>query len=76
MEMLYQRDIYGKTLVELGKKNKDVVVFDADLSSSTRTKFFAKEFPDRFSPAKKTLNDDIAWVKQSVKEKFGEGKIE
>jgi len=47
-EMLYQRDIYGKTLVELGKINKDIVVLDADLSSSTRTSLFAKEFPERF----------------------------
>ncbi len=48
METLYQRDIYGKTLVELGSKNKDIVVLDADLSSSTRTGLFAKEFPGRF----------------------------
>lgn len=48
MEQLYQRDIYGKTLVELGTENKDIVVLDADLSSSTRTGVFAKEFPDRF----------------------------
>ncbi len=47
-EMLYQRDVYGKTLVELGREDKDVVVFDADLSSSTRTGMFNKEFPDRF----------------------------
>jgi len=48
MEQIYQRDIYGKTLVELGKENKDLVVLDADLSGSTRTGLFAKEFPDRF----------------------------
>ncbi|MDD5730511.1 MAG: transketolase family protein [Candidatus Omnitrophica bacterium] len=48
MESLYQRDEYGKTLVELGKVNKDVVVLDADLSSSTRTNLFAREFPERF----------------------------
>jgi len=48
METLYQRDIYGKTLVELGKQNKDIVVLDADLSSSTRTGLFAREFPERF----------------------------
>lgn len=48
MELFYQRDIYGKTLVELGKQNKDIVVLDADLSGSTRTSFFAKEFPERF----------------------------
>lgn len=48
MELLYQRDIYGQTLVELGRHNKNIVVLDADLSSSTRTSMFAKEFPDRF----------------------------
>lgn len=48
MELLYQRDIYGQTLVELGRQNKDIVVLDADLSSSTRTSLFAKEFPERF----------------------------
>jgi len=48
LEYLYQRDIYGKTLVELGRQNKDIVVLDADLSSSTRTGLFAKEFPGRF----------------------------
>ncbi len=47
-EMLYQRDIYGKTLIELGLTDKDIVVLDADLSSSTRTALFAKEFPERF----------------------------
>ena len=46
--MFYARDVYGQTLVELGKQNPDIVVLDADLSGSTRTKFFAKEFPDRF----------------------------
>ena len=48
MEQLYQRDVYGKTLVELGRENKDIIVMDADLSSSTRTGIFAKEFPERF----------------------------
>ena len=48
MEQLYQRDVYGKTLVELGRLNKNIVVLDADLSGSTRTSLFAKEFPERF----------------------------
>ena len=47
-ELLYQRDVYGQTLVELGKQNEDIVVLDADLSGSTRTAIFAKEFPQRF----------------------------
>lgn len=42
------REAFGKALVEAGKLNKDVVVLDADLSCSTQTKIFAKEFPDRF----------------------------
>jgi len=42
------RETYGKTLVELGKQNKDIIVLDADLSPSTMTHLFAREFPARF----------------------------
>jgi transketolase len=42
------REAFGKTLVELGRANQDVVVCDADLSKSTYTHLFAKEFPERF----------------------------
>ena len=42
------REAFGRVLVELGRENKDVVVCDADLSHSTMTTYFAKEFPDRF----------------------------
>lgn len=42
------RGIYGSTLVELGKTNKDIVVLDADLACSTQTAKFAKEFSERF----------------------------
>jgi len=42
------RDAYGKALVKLGKINPNIVVLDADLSKSTKTIDFAKEFPDRF----------------------------
>jgi transketolase len=41
------REAYGKTLVELGRQNPDIVVLDADLSRSTMTHFFASEFPER-----------------------------
>jgi len=47
-EYLYARNVYGQTLVELGKKDPQVVVCDSDLSGSTRTSLFAKEFPERF----------------------------
>jgi transketolase len=42
------REAFGKALVEAGRRNKNVVALDADLSKSTYTHFFAKEFPDRF----------------------------
>jgi transketolase len=42
------REAFGKTLAELGRENPNVVVCDADLSKSTYTSLFAKEFPDRF----------------------------
>lgn len=47
-EKLSLREQYGKTLAELGKDNRDIVVLDADLSGSTKTSTFGKEFPDRF----------------------------
>jgi transketolase len=39
---------YGEALVALGEKNRRVVVLDADLMGSTKTKMFADRFPDRF----------------------------
>ena len=45
---LATRDVYGKTLVELGRKNPDIVVLDADLSKSTKSYEFSKTFPERF----------------------------
>lgn len=47
-DMAATREAYGKALKELGAKNNNVVVLDADLSGSTQTKHFAKEFPERF----------------------------
>jgi len=46
--MIATREAYGNALVELGKKNKDVVVLDADLAKATKTEGFKKAFPDRF----------------------------
>ena len=48
MEKISTRDGYGKALLELGKQNKNVVALDADLSDSTRSEYFAKQFPERF----------------------------
>ena len=42
------REAFGRELAELGRENQDIVVCDADLSKSTMTTYFAKEFPERF----------------------------
>ncbi|MGL5903066.1 MAG: transketolase family protein [Cetobacterium sp.] len=41
------RQAYGEALVELGRKNKNIVVLDADLTKSTKTNLFQEEFPER-----------------------------
>ena len=47
MEKKATRQAYGEALAKLGKINKDVVVLDADLTKSTYTNKFQKEFPER-----------------------------
>ena len=42
------RQSYGEALAELGDKNENIVVLDADLSAATKTCIFAKKFPNRF----------------------------
>ncbi len=42
------REAFGNKLVDLGAKNPDIVVLDADVACSTQTKFFAKAYPERF----------------------------
>ena len=42
------RAAFGEALLELGRKEKRVVVCDADLSKSTMTHDFGQEFPERF----------------------------
>ena len=48
MAKIATREAYGKALVELGRVNDKVVVLDADLSKSTKTADFSKEFSERF----------------------------
>ena len=43
-----QRVAYGETLIKLGERDKNIVVLDADLSTSTQTAMFGKKFPERF----------------------------
>ncbi len=48
MTNIATRAAYGEALKKLGHENEKVVVLDADLSGSTKTGVFAKEFPERF----------------------------
>ena len=42
------RESFGEVLAELGEQYEKIIVFDADLSGSTKTSVFAKRFPERF----------------------------
>ena len=41
-------EIYGQTLVELGKEHPEIVGLTADLAGSTKIGVFGKAYPDRF----------------------------
>ena len=72
-KMESQRKQYGKALVELGKERGDIVVLDADLSSSTRTADFAAAFPERFfncGIAEQNMMDTAAGMAVSGKTAF------
>jgi transketolase len=45
------REMYGKTLVELGEADPRIIVFEADIAKSTNTWRFRDRFPDRFFQA-------------------------
>lgn len=47
MSMQNQRQVYGETLVELGRTDKRIVVLDADLGKSTMGWLFQEAYPDR-----------------------------
>jgi transketolase len=47
-QMTDMRTIYGKTLVEIGDENPNVVVLGADTTDSLKIADFGKKFPNRF----------------------------
>jgi transketolase len=47
-ELIAQRQVFGKTLVELGKEYENLVVMDPDVAPSTQTHLFRDAYPDRF----------------------------
>lgn len=42
------RDIYGEALLKYGDLNQNIVVLDADVSGSTKSKLFGEKYPERF----------------------------
>ena len=42
------RETYGEELAALGREYPELVVLDADVSTSTRSVLFAEKFPERF----------------------------
>ena len=46
--ILSVRNAYGEELVKCGTENNRIVVVTADVSSSVKTDFFEKKFPERF----------------------------
>lgn len=48
MSEMPMREGYGRALAAYGEVNPDVVVLDADTSSSTLARFFGERFPERF----------------------------
>jgi len=48
MKLQNPRQVYGETLLELGRVNRNIVVLEADLGKSTMTVLFEQEFPERF----------------------------
>lgn len=47
MTLSNQREAFGQALVDMGKKNNNIVVLDADLGGSTMGKMFETAFPNR-----------------------------
>ncbi|NLW59634.1 MAG: transketolase family protein [Firmicutes bacterium] len=47
-KLVAPRDVFGSTLVEIGRVNERLFVVNADLSAATKTDKFSIEFPDRF----------------------------
>ena len=64
------REIFGKTLVELGKEDPNLVVLGGDLNKSTFAHLFAGQFPDRFfdfGPAEQNIMGVAAGLASSGK---------
>lgn len=67
------REVFGKTLLELGRQNTSIVVLGGDLNTSTFATLFANEFPDRFfdlGPAEQNMMSMAAGFASTGKTAF------
>lgn len=48
MQQLSPLEYFGRSLVTIGMEQENVVVLDCDVSTSTKTSYFAEKFPERF----------------------------
>ena len=73
MTIASTRETYGRTLLELGKENPNIVVLGGDLNKSTVINLFAEEFPGRFfdlGPAEQNMMSIAAGLASSGKTVF------
>ena len=61
------RQSYGEILALPGAKDKNIIVFDADLSSSTKTNIFGEKFKDRFFNVGISEQNMIGMASRNVK---------
>lgn len=67
------REVFGKTLLELGREDPDIVVLGGDLNISTFANLFGQEFPERFfdmGPAEQNIMSIAAGFASSGKTAF------
>lgn len=67
------REVFGKTLVELGREDPNIVVIGGDLNVSTFAHLFGQEFPERFfdmGPAEQNIMSIAAGLASSGKTAF------
>lgn len=48
LKAIAMRDALGQALLDLGERINELVVLDADVASSTKTRAFGERYPDRF----------------------------
>ena len=73
MSMALTREVFGQTLLELGRQDPTIVVLGGDLNVSTFASLFAKEFPERFfdlGPAEQNMMSMAAGFASSGKTAF------